>query len=363
VAGVVYMNLHRLNLNDIRGFGRKKPLLCFCFLMGALGIGGIPGWNGYISKTLLHEAIVEYAELAEELGLETVFLTVKSIEWIFLISGGMTVAYMLKLFVCLFLEENRDKGRQAQFNAKTEYWNWESKAAIVGSAAVLPVLGMLPNLTMNRLADLSTAFMHGELPAHAVHYFAWGNLKGGLISIAIGVTLYFGVIRTLLMDREGSYLNRWPAWLDLEDRIYRPLLCKILPGIAGFFCTAMDHVMDCIPAVLAVGATAGRALDTLPDGLIVLARKTTHRPVETRHNDVHEHVLGTTLGELLQSFDTLRNHTTRRKTPIQKDRTLQMVEWQERTARTATVIRSSLAFALIMACVGLIALLLYIALA
>ena len=55
-AGVVFMNIHKLDLNEIRGFGHKKPLLHFIFLMGALGIGGIPFWNGYISKTLIHEA-------------------------------------------------------------------------------------------------------------------------------------------------------------------------------------------------------------------------------------------------------------------------------------------------------------------
>ncbi len=37
-AGVVVMNLHKLNLNDIRGFGRKKPLLLYTFLMGSLGM-------------------------------------------------------------------------------------------------------------------------------------------------------------------------------------------------------------------------------------------------------------------------------------------------------------------------------------
>ena len=62
-AGVVFMNLHQLDLNDIRGFGRKKPALLFCFLMGALGISGIPMWSGYVSKTLLHEGIVEYWEM------------------------------------------------------------------------------------------------------------------------------------------------------------------------------------------------------------------------------------------------------------------------------------------------------------
>ena len=60
------MNLHKLNLNDIRGFGRKKPALGFSFLMGSLGIGGIPLWSGYVSKTLLHENMVEYAKAVGE---------------------------------------------------------------------------------------------------------------------------------------------------------------------------------------------------------------------------------------------------------------------------------------------------------
>ena len=60
-AGVVYMNLHKLNLNDVRGFGRKKPILHFAFLMGAVGLMGVPGFSGYVSKTLIHEGIVEYA--------------------------------------------------------------------------------------------------------------------------------------------------------------------------------------------------------------------------------------------------------------------------------------------------------------
>ena len=61
-----------------------------------LGIGGIPLWNGYISKTLLHESIVEYSTAP-------VF---KAMEWIFLISGGLTVAYMLKLYISIFFEKN-----------------------------------------------------------------------------------------------------------------------------------------------------------------------------------------------------------------------------------------------------------------
>ena len=37
-AGVIYMNTHVLNLNEIRGFGRKKAMLKLAFLTGALAL-------------------------------------------------------------------------------------------------------------------------------------------------------------------------------------------------------------------------------------------------------------------------------------------------------------------------------------
>jgi len=42
------------------------------------------------------------------------------IEWIFLISGGLTVAYMCKLFVAVFLEKNNDERLQAEYDANKD---------------------------------------------------------------------------------------------------------------------------------------------------------------------------------------------------------------------------------------------------
>ena len=67
-AGVVYMNIHELDLNRIRGFGRGKKLLHFAFLMGAVGLAGVPLFNVYISKTMIHEGLVEYIALLKETG-------------------------------------------------------------------------------------------------------------------------------------------------------------------------------------------------------------------------------------------------------------------------------------------------------
>ena len=55
---------------------------------------------------------------------------------------------------------------------------------------------------------------------------AWENLKGACISLAIGAAVYLVIVRKLLM-RNGVYLDRWPAWLDLENCVYRPALAGL----------------------------------------------------------------------------------------------------------------------------------------
>ena len=172
-AGVIFMNVHTLDLNALRGFGRKKPLLQYIFLMGALGIGGVPLWNGYISKTLIHESIVEYTEMVRSWNTSALSSTsdmagmsvlsntgamfsigtLQWIEWAFLISGGLTVAYMTKLYVALFIEKNTDAAVQAKYDAlKGIYMNKVSAAALTISATLLPLMGFFPYAVMDRLA-------------------------------------------------------------------------------------------------------------------------------------------------------------------------------------------------------------------
>lgn len=45
-----------------------------------------------MSKTLLHESIVEYIHVLEHAGAAAGWFT--TVEWLFLLSGGLTAAYM-----------------------------------------------------------------------------------------------------------------------------------------------------------------------------------------------------------------------------------------------------------------------------
>lgn len=352
-AGVVFMNVHKLDLNEIRGFGRKKPLLNYIFLMGALGIGGIPLWNGYVSKTLIHESIVEYISLIHA-GEITPFFDaslMKGIEWSFLISGGLTIAYMTKLYVCLFVEKNTDNAVQEKYDAlQKNYMNKTSAAVLTVSATLLPLMGFLPNIIMDGIADMGQSFLQTAPFTKTVSYFSAANLSGAAISLAIGALLYVLVVRLLLMktcDTQTAdgmesgrlYVNRLPRFLDLEELFYRPVLLQILPFACGVVC---------------------RLLDSLVDTLVVTLRKTLLRDSKLPH----ELPEGTPLTHLFACiaayFQHLGNRTFHRKNPRKQDYDHKFALLHEEFSESSMMIARSMSFGLLLFCVGLILTVIYL---
>ncbi len=235
-AGVVYFNVHSLDLNDVRGFGRDKPFLKIAFLSGACSIAGIPGFSGYISKTLLHEGIVEYAEHLAQHGLNPA--PYRAAEWIFLLSGGLTLAYMSRLFYILFLAPKPAH----QHRKEGKYMGAGTAAVLAVGGAAMPLLGLTPHLTMDRIAAYALPFFRRHPMSHAVHYFSLTNLKGAAISVTIGVLVFLLVGMRLLTQRENGgerYRSVWPAKLDLEDLVYRPFL-RLAAAVGAFFARLVE---------------------------------------------------------------------------------------------------------------------------
>ncbi len=361
-AGAVYMNLHKLDLNEIRGFGRKKPALLFSFLMGALGIGGIPLWNGYVSKTLIHESIVEYIEVTGHPGIW------RGAEWVFLFTGGMTVAYMLKLFLAVFVERNEDEREQKRFDDMGKrYMRPVTAAALTASAAILPVLGLTAHLTMDRIADLGQGFFSAQGHAHTVAYLSFENLKGGLISIAIGAALYLVVIRGLLMEADGKggrrYADRWPAWLDLENLVYRPILQTALPGICGAVFAFIDrHLVPAATTVfLTVSTLAARIMDSGLDAVVRLARMTTHsqvRAAAAQHDtDLAAHVIGGMIDAVSAAWNRMpwrKNRTSDGGEAGQTESAAErLARREERFKGDVRLAQESFSYGLMLVCIGM----------
>lgn len=335
-AGVIYMNTHELDLNAIRGFGRKKPYLAVCFAIGALAIGGIPGFSSYISKTLIHESILEYGAVG----------WLKVLEVVFIISGGLTVAYMTKLFVTIFIEKNTDERRQQQYDKTCRYLSPLSACAIGIPAAVLALWGCMPHCLMDRIAALGNEFYalaenaEESLP---VHYFSPENLKGAAYSIVIGVIVYVLVIRRLLMKQTEEngrvLLDRWPGWLDLENLIYRPVLLRFLPCVCGVIC---------------------RICDSLVDMLVVLLRRTIYRDTPLPREYTEGNALTRLLGRCMNLWRDLANRTWRKHDPIDKDYVHQLAIRSDQITQNNLIITRSISFGLLLFGVGFCLMLFYL---
>ena len=339
-AGVVYMNLHALDLNEIRGFGRKKPLLKGIFLMGALGIGGIPLWNGYISKTLLHEAIVEYTHALSNGHAHAYMINVagmKTIEWVFIISGGLTVCYMTKLFVAVFVEKNSSDKKQKEFDDKKDYMNPLSATALTLSAVYMPLSGILPAVVSDKVADLGEGFMHATQTGVRVSYFSGTNLIGAVYSIVIGAFLYLTVVRKLLM-KDGAYVDRWPKFLDLENSFYRPLLLTVLPNICVFICRFLDRIMDYT---------------------VLLLRKTIYKdaklPIEPTEGDELTHYFGGIADDIIRGL----NENVLSYHPVEPEVEHKLAIFRKYYKENTSIIGRSMSYGLFLACTGLLLVLAY----
>lgn len=343
-AGVVYMNIHKLNLNEIRGFGRKKPLLHFVFLMGSLGIAGIPLWNGYISKTLLHESILAITGAARVSNMSLLFGFSRILEWAFLLSGGLTIAYMTKLYIALFVEKNGEEEVQKKYDSiGSGYMNHESAVALTVSAVLLPVFGLLPHFTMDKLADMGQGFMHLEEMKETVNYFSLENLEGSLVTILIGAAVYMLIVRMCLMKKgeygKTTYINLWPSWLDVEELLYRPLLLRMIPLILRIVCRIGDSAVDWI---------------------ILLLRKTVYRDRKIPHELAEGNLFTHTLGVAMDDITLAKNHIKHREQKNKVSYAHKLAVRRDILLENSMIIRRSLSFGLFMFCLGLCLTLIYL---
>ncbi len=328
-AGLVVMGLGQANLNEARGWGRGKPMLHFVFLSAMLGLAGVPLWAGFASKSLLHEALLEYIALTP--GHAWLYT---GAEWVFLLSGGLTLAYMLKLYLCLFWE------RPAQPRTSEKYCTRGSAMVLVGLAAAVWALGLFPSVFQNGIAQISAGYLQVEsLPE--VRYFSAENLLGAAKSIGIGLVLYLLAVRGLLSRKtEGgrSYFAPVPEGWTLEDKVYIPLLKALLAVVSAF----------------------SWAVASLPDAVIAGFRRGLLHVRSWRVPMPGGNRFTCAVGETLNGVVALLNKTVLKKHPAAIDFSCVLAAGNEELDRSMKRLKRSVSYTLLLFCIGLFAMLSYL---
>lgn len=215
LAGTVYLQTGDLDLEHLGGLRKYMPLTFGCFLVAAAGITGVPGFNGYVSKILIHDAILHAHELkgwASLLWLERAFV----------FTGGLTAAYISKIWIKTFLGKPKGDWSEVQDLNKRQRW-------IFGFySLILLTIGLGAQTWVNKLVlpALSIAEfnpIHGQ-HLQAIPFWDFHELQGPILSyaIAVGTLLFLKIV--------GPHL-KVPRWLSVEFLVYKPLY----NGARGFF--------------------------------------------------------------------------------------------------------------------------------
>jgi hydrogenase-4 component B len=211
-AGIIYMVLHELSINYIRGFGRHKNFLKVMFVIGFMAIIGMPGFSGFISKNLLHEALIEAEHIYGGFGM-------KAAEWIFIISSSFTVAYLMKIFIAIFVEES-DK-YWGQFKGQIRK---RALFPLMVLSGIVIYTGLRPGYVFAVISQAEGMFSgHGYVPHNM--YTSEVFLNTGIIFV-LGAALYFLIVRKwLIIQTEDGPIYRNPTlrWPNLEQHFYKPL--------------------------------------------------------------------------------------------------------------------------------------------
>jgi hydrogenase-4 component B len=374
-AGTVYMNTHKLNLNEIRGFGNNKPFFAVLFSIGSLGISGIPLLGGYVSKTVLHESI-------SELSAATAFpLYVKITEYLFIFAGGLTFSYMIKLFTAIFIDKSS--------NGITDkrYMSAITATSMLIPSAVIVVSGILGNFYVRYIQDTISSFFGISVSEHSINVFSAEALISALISLVTGLSIYLLVVRRFMIRKvnsdETQYIDLLPEKVDLETMIYRPLISLIIQAMSavlGLFNILTDTVTafffrsGIISRILSVFNSFTDAvvlffsktgfiryffniINSVTDYIVLALRKTVFRKskpkAELNANERASYSIGAFLDRIYAFFN--KGVDTRKKTFAQTAVQLRTVNFE-----VNRMIGKTFSFALIMTCLGICTAIVYI---
>ncbi|MFH1287271.1 MAG: proton-conducting transporter membrane subunit [bacterium] len=223
-VGAVYFRTRQLDMYKLGGLWKNMPVTCICLFIAVCGISGIPGFNGFASKALLHHSIVEAGKSDKMLKLAEV---------IFMLTAGGTFASNFKLFVLTFLGKRKDEYKELKEVPIT------MKIALISFSAMIIFVGLFPNWILGHIICPGLIYFGYEpLTTEPLinGFFTGGeilrNLSGSVIVILLGgVYFIFGFKFRWFHLRVPQYLT--------VDYYYR----KIFTGFVKL-CSVPVSILD-----------------------------------------------------------------------------------------------------------------------
>jgi formate hydrogenlyase subunit 3/multisubunit Na+/H+ antiporter MnhD subunit len=195
VAGVVEKKTGTVELDRLGGLATRLPLTFVACLIASLSISGIPPLNGFASKWMVYQAIIESGSGGES-GLWTVWLTAA------MLGSALTLASFVKVLHGVFLCKPSPQVRQQTIRSAT--WPMALPMALLAGVCVL--FGVFAQAIPLRY------LIQPALGESVVYSGTW--LSGRAASLIVLAFLLGGIVYALTL-RHGK-LRRVPTYIGGE---------------------------------------------------------------------------------------------------------------------------------------------------
>ncbi len=201
-VGAVFFRTAELDMYKLGGLWKRMPLTFLFTLIAAFGITGVPLFNGFVSKCMIHHAIVEAGELHELASLAVA-------EWIFIITCGGTACSFIKLIGFVFL------GRPKQeYGPDVREAPPRMLAGMGLLASAIVVLGVAPQLLLRGVfaPGLESWGLHATLLEEYLEtmYLSAADLQSLVIPFVLGALIF------VVGRRFGLFHLHAPKWFGVD---------------------------------------------------------------------------------------------------------------------------------------------------
>ncbi len=195
-AGVIYWHSGKVDLRKLGGWNKLAPITFGCALIASAGISGIPPFNGYISKTLLHASLTQGFSAAKLNFAGEAEL----IDAIFIITSAGTLVSFIKFMSFIFIFPAVEKQMVSKPTPPA------MQAPIIVLSALILVIGLFPRFWLNYLI-IPALGPAAKLPVlNEIHFWSIHELSGAGITVILGGLLFAIAYYTKF------FYKHWPAF-------------------------------------------------------------------------------------------------------------------------------------------------------
>jgi len=203
-AGSVYQQTHTRDMEKLGGLIRYMPKTAVIFLIGAIAIGGIPPFNGFVSEFVIYSGLLEGMKSSSLSQLSLLILSFAGLS----IIGGISILTFTKTFGTIFLGNERNKHIHPPHEVSLRML-WPQYIII---AAMLTV-AFFPQIYMKIISNILQVMSASRIGFEPVGFTYYSNIISNISiysAVFIGIVAMSWGIRALVVKRKTQTIQ--PSW-------------------------------------------------------------------------------------------------------------------------------------------------------